>query len=761
MLNLAMSKDIWPGADRQVPEAQRPSTPTSNTLTRTGFGDTTSMQEHSEQQLEAYAASFSSLTRQRLIHKLKDYRNPTWLGRDVDLSSSRSRSSLKSNTLSYKGELFSSRRLVENIQPANLLPAINLDRSDISIDLDQEIDETFIDDAPSAETFTTDSYTDDQLRSDKFPLAFHEDLDRIKSTDIYHFNASHSSSWYKPLPSSPPQRETASPSIDIPNPVRTPVRPRAPSLHSFSSSFVLKPPTSPLAQQSNGDELDFSPVDLDTSPVKPNRRHTLPPHGFQALRSDVHPMTMAQAARQPPSLQRERTFPFKTHTARRSYTGLPFPSSPSPSTPNFLRSRRSSFASDASPVQASMVGSYEESILRGRMSAAPSKPLDFVARIGALGRGDCKPKYPAHVSIGFPAVYYSWNASNGGPMTDEPSPYVGHIDLEHRLNTPATKDKARKRRDTNLEEEDLKESSVKSREARRKEKRRRRSRSPQGSLQSFGGCYRIPQQGQLQILISNPHKTAVKLFLVPYDLQGMQPGTKTFIRQRSCSAGPIIEKPLTSRSLSDSVVETRSNTRSSKPVLRYLIQLNICCSAKDRYYLYKSIHVVFANRVPDDKEKLQVETLWPEPRYSPWRASSSTESTGSTPSSNTADFLSLSTVAATKHPPISTHFNTTNPLLHPIDDDLPSYPQKTTLNNKHLELFQISRSASPKDAEDHQQTKLAFRGISPDVYTKLNRGESGYGGRPATPQEPGEGLLARRLRGLESSDADDQNSMVD
>ena len=755
-MNPAMSKDIWLGADRHVPEAQQPSTPTSTTLTGTSLVDTTSRQQRSEQQLEAYTASFSSSNRQRLIHRLKDYQNPTWLGRDIDNSSSHSRSSQKPNTLPSQDEPFTSRRLAGNIQPPDLLPAINLDISDISIDLDQEVDETFIDDTLSAESFATNNYVNPQLRFDKFPLAFHEDLNRIKSTDTYQFNASHSSSWYKPSLPSPPQRGTASPSIDIPNPARTPARPRAPSLHSFSSSFVLKPPTSPLAQQSNGDELDLSPVDFDNSPIKPNRRHTLPPHGFQALRSDVHPMTLAQAARQPPSLQRERTFPSKTHTVRRSYTGLPFPSSPSPSTPNFLRSRRSSFASDASPVQASMVGSYEESILRGRMSAAPSKPLDFVARIGALGRGDCKPKYPAHVSIGFPAVYYSWNINNGGPMTNEPSPYVGHIDLEQRLNTPATKEK-RKRRDTNLEEEELKESSVKSREARRKEKRRRRSRSPQGSLKSFGGCYRIPQQGQLQILISNPHKTAVKLFLVPYDLEGMQPGTKTFIRQRSCSAGPIIEKPLTSRSLSDSIIETKSTTQSSRPVLRYLIQLNICCPAKDRYYLYKSIHVVFANRVPDDKEKLQVETLWPEPRYSPWRASM-TESTGSTPS-NTTDFLSLSTAAAAttiKHP--NTRFDTNS-----LDamDHLSKYPQKT-LSNKHLELFNMSRSASSSNNNPalEDQTKLAFRGISPDVYTKLNRGESGYGGRPATP-EPGEGLLARRLRGLvDGEDADGQDGML-
>ncbi|CRK38422.1 hypothetical protein BN1723_015326 [Verticillium longisporum] len=44
-------------------------------------------------------------------------------------------------------------------------------------------------------------------------------------------------------------------------------------------------------------------------------------------------------------------------------------------------------ALSSDPRHASMVGSYEESILRGRMSTNPSKPLDFLAQIGVLGLG--------------------------------------------------------------------------------------------------------------------------------------------------------------------------------------------------------------------------------------------------------------------------------------------------------------------------------------------------------------------------------------
>jgi hypothetical protein len=105
----------------------------------------------------------------------------------------------------------------------------------------------------------------------------------------------------------------------------------------------------------------------------------------------------------------------------------------------------------------------------------------------------------------------------------------------------------------------------------------------------------------LQIIIKNQNKTAVKLFLINYDLAGMEPGTKTFVRQRSYSDPEEDAQP------------------SARPILRYLIQLHICCPAKGRYYLYKSIRVVFANRVPDGKEKLRNEVTYPEPRFSPYK----------------------------------------------------------------------------------------------------------------------------------------------
>ena len=134
-------------------------------------------------------------------------------------------------------------------------------------------------------------------------------------------------------------------------------------------------------------------------------------------------------------------------------------------------------------------------------------------------------------------------------------------------------------------------------------------------------------------MIKNPNKTAVKLFLVPYDLSDMTPGTKTFIRQRSYSAGPVIDMPLSKRTnLGTDRPEASLSTNigddpNDRPVLRYLIHLNICClgeggekgRGRERYYLYGGLRVVFANRVPDGKERLRNEIQMQEPRYAPYR----------------------------------------------------------------------------------------------------------------------------------------------
>ena len=266
------------------------------------------------------------------------------------------------------------------------------------------------------------------------------------------------------------------------------------------------------------------------------------------------------------------------------------------------------------------------------MSTTPSKPLNFVAQIGVLGKGDCKPslRCPPHAIVPFPAVFYSYGETKPTATTDQPSPYVGLVDLENNLPVAdPSPEKRRQRLHVALSNEGSRASSrtrednsASDAQAKRRirQKQKRRSKSPKAPP---GGSYRIPQQGQLQIVIKNPNKTAVKLFLIPYDLSDMEPGQKTFIRQRSYSAGPIIDMPLTSRNnLGTDRPEaalTSSNDPNDRPMLRYLVHLHICCPSKGRFFLYKSIRVVFANRVPDGKEKLRNEIQLPEPKYSAYK----------------------------------------------------------------------------------------------------------------------------------------------
>lgn len=416
----------------------------------------------------------------------------------------------------------------------------------------------------------------------------------------------------------------------------TPGRPRAVSqANSISGSFTYQPPTSPLVYQANAADIpDGKPFRRRSPSPEKNRRYTFSPRSLQNFDPAFdYPASARYNRNRPlPSIRREGTFPYQAHQPRRSVTHFnSLPHTPVPG------QRRPSI-SDGSPLHhAPMVGSYEESILRGRMSTTPSRPLNFVAQIGVLGKGNCKPslKCPPHVTVPFPAVFYSY-ASHQPQATSadaQPSPYVGLVDLEHSLQKPEKRDSSRRRRHHDGREHDALSRSHcqashegvhedEQHRQRRQQKRKRRSESPK---EPPGGAYRIPQQGQIQIVIKNPNKTAVKLFLVPYDLSDMEPGQKTFIRQRSYSAGPIIDMPADSRKNFGTDRPEASLCATSdpkdRPMLRYLVHLHICCPAKDRYYLYKSIRVVFANRVPDGKERLRNEVQMPEPRYSVYKVS--------------------------------------------------------------------------------------------------------------------------------------------
>ena len=434
--------------------------------------------------------------------------------------------------------------------------------------------------------------------------------------------------WHPECPSGAFCQTRQVPSTPPGLPLQRLARSRAVSNVSLANTFAYQLPTSPLVQASRPDTPEPPARRTSRSPDK-SRRHTFSPQTFQRFQSalDYPACARNNGNRQPPSLRSERTFPYQAHQPRRSLNTLAsIPQTLAPGT------RRPSFSE--SPLHhAPMVGSYEESILRGRMSTTPSKPLNFVAQIGVLGKGDCKPglRCPPHATVPFPAVFYSYGSeSRAAASSDQPSPYVGLVDLENNLPAPnPSPDKRRQRLQATLSDESSRansrtreENSASDAQARRrrKQKQKRRSGSPKAPP---GGSYRIPQQGQLQIIIKNPNKTAVKLFLVPYDLSDMEPGQKTFIRQRSYSAGPIIDMPLSSRkNLGTDRPEaslSSSDDPNERPMLRYLVHLHICCPSKGRFFLYKSMRVVFANRVPDGKEKLRNEIQLPEPKYSTYK----------------------------------------------------------------------------------------------------------------------------------------------
>jgi len=226
---------------------------------------------------------------------------------------------------------------------------------------------------------------------------------------------------------------------------------------------------------------------------------------------------------------------------------------PSPR-PSASWSRRESFGHE---LFGSLLGSYEESILNGRMSTTPSKPIEFMAEIGVFGKGKCKStlKCPPHATYDFMAYFYQLKEH------DVPTPYVGTIDLKN-VNSIIDPNDGNNLAGSTLSDENQVKTQAHS------VKR---------------GSYRIPYKGLLQVIIKNPNKTVVKIFLIPYDVAAMPANTKTFIRQKCYSV-------------------EESN------VMKYAIHLKMICNEKKKCYLHETVRVVFSHRVPDGSEKLKTVT---------------------------------------------------------------------------------------------------------------------------------------------------------
>ena len=564
-----------------------------------------------------------------------------------------------------------------------------------------------------------------------------------------------------------------------------PQRQRARSYTARTLSFALQPPTSPLVNTVNNSDND-SEYDRNGRPQTPDRasrRRTFSPGALRSMRAPSAGYASSSfAPRALPNVRRDGSFPYQAHQPRRSInlSHDPFstfvPQSPS------ARMRRPSLASESSPLQrAPMVGRYEESILRGRMSSLPSRPLDFVAQIGVLGKGSCKSslRCPPHVTIPFPAVFYNYGSRPGSPnkAEDGPSPYVGMIDLD-TLNPPVDPVHSKARRPAESSRRSASRLDFAPLGTRRpfSHQHQRSGRSPDKWHARSGptGGYRIPGKGQLQIILKNPNKTAVKLFLIPYDLDGMQPGQKTFLRQRSYSAGPIIDMPLEARkNLGTDRPEAalcNSDDPKDRPVLRYLIHLNICCPAKGRFFLYKSIRVVFANRVPDGKEKLRQEVQVPDPKFTSWRpdqdAAKEKEATSQiksglmkngcfqpsttfgSPGLDCMDGLTSSSVLSGPMPDMRA-------FTFPVQPSLPFYASTKSPTLRDDSGGVLMRTP-PSPKSDHLEgvspspmmqssTNFAFERLARDEFTGVDDTR-----RPQSPR-PSEGMLGLRLRDRASS----------